>query len=381
MNLTKLFASTGDGVFAMDANQRIVYWNQAAEEILGYSPDEVIGSRCYQLFPGHSPDCTPLCCQKCDIVKLVQQQKPVEAFKVIIRHKNGIGLLLDVSTLAVPGEETEGDAVVVHLFRLVREAPLQGQKLQIRLFGKVQVRRADGTYLHGKLWRQTKVRALLAYLAVHRNRPVYREELMEELWPEMTQDAARHNLYTTVYNLRRCLEPDLEKVTESCYILQEDYSYQLNGEIEHWLDIQAFEAGVKQAHRQADPTLAIRTYQSALALYRGEFLSYLGNTVNWHWQEQERLCELYLHAMEEYGCLLAKVQQDENAFKVFEQILLKDPCRESAGRQLMSLHWERGNRTAALAVYQRLTQALQADLGVVPESDTITMYRQIANAA
>lgn len=381
MKLIDLLASTGDGAFALDSEQRIVYWNQAAEEMLGYRPEEVLGRRCYALFAGRTPECSPLCCQGCDIIDLVQQQKPIDAFKVIIRHKNGRALLLDVSTLAVPGEKAKGQAVVMHLFRLVGDAPVQGMQLQIRLFGKVQVTRADGTYLHGKLWRQSKVRALLAYLAVHRSNPVYREVLINELWPEMESDAARHNLYTTVYNLRRCLEPNLERATDSCYILQEDYSYQLNGDTDHWLDTHAFETGIKKARHQLDPVQAMKTYQSALALYQGDFLFYLGNAINWHWQEQERLRELYLCAMEEYGRLLANLQHNETAFKTFEKILSKDPCRESAGRRLMALHWKRGNRTAALAVYQRLEQALHTDLGVVPEADTVTVYRQIASEA
>jgi PAS domain S-box-containing protein len=38
-------AQTADGVYALDQRQRIVFWNAAAERILGYHAEEVIGRR------------------------------------------------------------------------------------------------------------------------------------------------------------------------------------------------------------------------------------------------------------------------------------------------------------------------------------------------
>jgi len=35
-----------DGVYFVDCERRITYWNRGAERITGYSADEVVGSRC-----------------------------------------------------------------------------------------------------------------------------------------------------------------------------------------------------------------------------------------------------------------------------------------------------------------------------------------------
>jgi DNA-binding SARP family transcriptional activator len=45
--------------------------------------------------------------------------------------------------------------------------------------------------------------ALLAVLAVARGRPVGRERIIGLLWPELTTEAARHNLSESLYVLRK----------------------------------------------------------------------------------------------------------------------------------------------------------------------------------
>lgn len=382
--MVKLFdflANTGDGAIAIDANQRILYWNRTAEQLLGYSAQEAFGQRCYRFFAGRTPECSPLCCHQCDVVQQTRRLQPVNVFRVVVRHKDGRDLMLDVSTITVPpqSEQLEQTAIV-HLFRVLGEAPPQTMRLRIYLLGAVQVRRADGTRLSGALWRQGKVRALLAYLATQRGNPVHRDVLIEALWPDVAESTARHNLHTAVYNLRRCLEPHLARTAESHYILLENHGYRLNGGIAHWIDTHAFETGIRHARRESDPHRALAAFQATVELYQDDFLSQLGATINWHWQEQERLRELYLQAMEAYGQLLAKLHQADAACLAFEAVMARDPCRESACVRLMQLRWQLGQRSAALTAYRRLVQALQEDLGVEPDTAVRQLHDRIAAA-
>ena len=45
-NYKDIFQSLHDGVYFVDRNRRITYWNPAAERITGFLAGEVIGSRC-----------------------------------------------------------------------------------------------------------------------------------------------------------------------------------------------------------------------------------------------------------------------------------------------------------------------------------------------
>ena len=51
-SLFQALASAADGAFVIDENQHIIYWNQAAQEILGYAPEDVLGQSCYEVLGG-----------------------------------------------------------------------------------------------------------------------------------------------------------------------------------------------------------------------------------------------------------------------------------------------------------------------------------------
>ncbi len=161
---------------------------------------------------------------------------------------------LNVSIVEVP-ERAGGEAcaAVVALFRVVGEGPWWAPPLRIHLLGPVVVRRTDGSLVGGPLWQRDKVRALLALLALQRGRPVHRDVLVEALWAELKQSAAIHNLNTTVYALRRSLEPTLSRGTKSRYIHRQGDCYYLNGGRAHWLDLEAFEDGIAMARQEPDP--------------------------------------------------------------------------------------------------------------------------------
>ena len=48
-DILQIFSQTADGVFAVDEEQRIILWNDAAHDLLGYTADEVMGQPCYEL--------------------------------------------------------------------------------------------------------------------------------------------------------------------------------------------------------------------------------------------------------------------------------------------------------------------------------------------
>ena len=44
--LFRLLSSVSCGAFVLATDQTVVFWNRRAREILGYTPDRVVGQRC-----------------------------------------------------------------------------------------------------------------------------------------------------------------------------------------------------------------------------------------------------------------------------------------------------------------------------------------------
>lgn len=224
-SILNIFANTQDGAYAIDGEQTIVFWNQAAENMLGYSRAEALGMKCWQLIKGHSTEGNDFCRNNCQVITQIAQGKPGEHFDLLVQHRDGHCLLVNVSTLPLPHNPDHLEQPrLMHLARFLADQPMEPGRLRIHLLGPTIVWRPDGTLVEGPLWRRIKVRALLAYLVLKRG-PVPRETLIEVLWPDLDYEAGLRNLNTTVYNLRRSLEPDLKRGSDSRFVIYEGSNY------------------------------------------------------------------------------------------------------------------------------------------------------------
>lgn len=368
--ILNIFSNTQDGAYAVDGEQTIVFWNQAAEQMMGYPQKEAVGKKCWQLIGGHTTEGNNFCRQNCQVINRVSRGKPGENFDLLVQHRDGHRLLVNVSTLPLPHDPDQVDQPhLMHLTRFLADQPMQPGRLRIHLLGPTIVWRPDGTMVEGPLWRRVKVRALLVYMVLQRG-PVPRETLIEVLWPDLDYEAGLRNLNTTVYNLRRSLEPELKRGSDSIYVIYESGNYRLECSQSHWLDVQTFEQGIRHARVERDRDKAISLYQKTLALYRGEYLTDLGNTEIASSGEQHRLHERYLAAMEEMGLLHEQNNQDEKAKEVYQKIMSIDHCRETACQRLMRLLIRQGDTASAASYCSRLNDALRLELNAVPTQET-----------
>ncbi|MEJ2748971.1 MAG: BTAD domain-containing putative transcriptional regulator [Anaerolineae bacterium] len=246
---------------------------------------------------------------------------------------------------------------------------MQSGQLRIHLLGPTIVWRPDGSLVEGPLWRRVKVRALLVYLVL-RQGPVPRESLIEVLWPDLDYEAGLRNLNTTIYNLRRSLEPELNRGSDSKYIIYEGGNYRLDNSQSHWLDVKAFEQGIRRARVERERNKAIALYKETLALYRGDYLTDLGNTKICSTGEQHHWHERYLMAMEEMGMLYEHKGEENKAKEIYQQIVAIDHCRETACQRLMRLLIRQGNTAAAANYCRRLNEALRRELNAIPTKET-----------
>ena len=117
-NLFKILDNAADGAFVVDEEQRIVYWNEAAEAILGYTPEEVLGLSCYEILGGCDDHGRAICCPQCYVsVTAAATGKAVTSYDVATRTSSGQMRWISVTILVVFAANQDSAPLVVHLFR------------------------------------------------------------------------------------------------------------------------------------------------------------------------------------------------------------------------------------------------------------------------
>jgi len=83
--------SVADGVFTVDPDLHITYWNPAAEEITGYSATEAIGRQCHEVFRAS------MCGEECPMQQALATGRAADPANVEILTRDGVELTLSVS--------------------------------------------------------------------------------------------------------------------------------------------------------------------------------------------------------------------------------------------------------------------------------------------
>lgn len=84
-----ILESLFDGVYYVDKEKRITFWNKAAERITGFTKSEVIGHRCADNILRHIDEKgKELCCDGCPVTEALQSGKAQTA-DVYLHHKQG----------------------------------------------------------------------------------------------------------------------------------------------------------------------------------------------------------------------------------------------------------------------------------------------------
>jgi DNA-binding SARP family transcriptional activator len=236
--------------------------------------------------------------------------------------------------------------------------------LDLTLLGPVELRRS-GVPVDVPPWRRHRVRSLLAHLALHR--PVSRERLGADLWPEMDADAQSHNLRVTLSHLLRVLEPDRGERDASFLVRPQGG----NGLLLHggeWLDVDVwrFDAlwtQASDADRAGVPSRALAAMRQAVDLWRDDPTELA--LQDWALPDVEerrlRLVQMAARA----GELLLAHDDPEEARRMGQAALRGDPWCERAHHVVVAAHLAAGQHRAARDALERYREAL-AELGLSP---------------
>jgi DNA-binding SARP family transcriptional activator len=219
-----------------------------------------------------------------------------------------------------------------------------------------------------------KARALLGLLLCARG-PVHREAIVEWLWPQLAPARGLAALHSTLYALRRAIEPGLSRGAVSSLVITEGETYRLAlGEADSW-DAAEFLALARDASR-GTPRARLDSLGAAESAYTGQLLP------EWpyeRWSEARRaeVEDAYRDVLERLAEALVADGRPEAAAPRYRRLLALDPEREGWHRALMRVYAQGGERALALRQYHLCRAILRRELGVEPSAETRALYAEL----
>jgi DNA-binding SARP family transcriptional activator len=250
--------------------------------------------------------------------------------------------------------------------------------LRIHLFGRIRVAFTDEP---SEVNIAPTAQRILAYLLLQPHRFYQREVLATLCWGDRSEEQARACLNTTLWRLRRSLEPD--STGSSQYLITTSSGeVGFNWESDHWLDLTIFEACANRILSQSVQTIApehAQRLESILPLYEGDLFEGLYD--DWAIQERERLLTYYLDCLAHLVHYHRYQGAYEQSLRFGHLLLRRDPLREEIHREVMRLHWQAGQRSLAIQQYESCQKLLAKELGIDPMPETEALYAQLVSGA
>ena len=209
--------------------------------------------------------------------------------------------------------------------------------------------------MEGGGWKSRRAAQLVALLALAPNRRLTSEQVMDSLWPDLPPEAARANLHKTATLARQAMGSK-----ESVVLRGDLVALWPGADVE--VDAVEFEAAARRALAAGDPEAC----REAARLVRGELLPE-ERYEEWAVAPRERVRSLHLDLLRSGG--------------LWAELAEADPTDETAHRGLMREHFQAGRLHAAIRQFQRLRTVLARELGVLPDAETVALYREIVGTA
>jgi DNA-binding SARP family transcriptional activator len=205
---------------------------------------------------------------------------------------------------------------------------------------------------------------------------LFREQLGDWLFPSSRAHVVGQRLNEVVHALRQTLEPGLERVACSTYIISEGPFLRLRLRDTDWVDFRAFEEILRIAADASDPLPLLKR---ASTLYRGDLFAE-DSIISYH-SFREHLRDRWKHAMRRLADEQEKRDQVGDAILTLKRLIAAEPTFEPAVRQLMRLYQRIGSVGEAIRAYRHLKRALHDDIGAPPSRETRVLYDSIVREA
>jgi diguanylate cyclase (GGDEF)-like protein/PAS domain S-box-containing protein len=103
----RLLDNLYDGIYFVDVERRILFWNKGAERISGFRSDEVVGRFCYgHLYDFREGQSCQECRERCPIMRAIGHGESIND-RVYLRHKDGRRIAVDIHVMPIRSESGE----------------------------------------------------------------------------------------------------------------------------------------------------------------------------------------------------------------------------------------------------------------------------------
>jgi LuxR family transcriptional regulator, maltose regulon positive regulatory protein len=301
-------------------------------------------------------------------------QVQAAGWEELLRQRTFIGLWNDQAALPLLVEARRQGLQPSYTGRLLHGQGLgdaeahPGYGLWVRTLGPFAVWRDDVPVGDGE-WRREKARRLFQLLLTQRGQWLYREQLVEQLWPDLAPEAASRDFRVALNALNHALEAGRSRSVPPFFAVRRGNQYGLNPGARVRLDADEF-----QRLAVCDDEESLR---QALSLYQDDYLPECLYE-DWSAAERQRLRDLYLSAAERLARRALRARACDEVISLCEAILARDDCWEAAYRLLMRAHAAAGNRALVQSTYQRCLIALHDGLGIEPSANTRALLDKLS---
>jgi len=213
-----------------------------------------------------------------------------------------------------------------------------------------------------------KAKLLLAYLITQPQQTFTRDQIAGLLWSDFEDDKAKTNLRATLSRVKKVIQKfdaDAEVISAGRTDIQ------LHPEFECVFDVREFE----QLQKAFESDREIELLQKAVDFYQGDFLQ--GFYEDWCLVEQEHWRSVFLRLLGQ----LIDHGMSEGAYETAIDLCIKglqlNELQEDLHQKLMLLYLQAGDRSKALAQYERCKVVLDNAFGTPPLPETEAIYQQL----
>ncbi|HOT22505.1 MAG TPA: bacterial transcriptional activator domain-containing protein [Sedimentibacter sp.] len=255
-------------------------------------------------------------------------------------------------------------------------------KFYISTLGEFDIK-VDGQSILRDSNRMYRIYKLFEYFLTFRNKKLLPETIIDNVLSDSESEDPKNMLRTQIFRLRKIINALIPKgeLPEKYMNLNFTNGYYCLEIGENTIvDIDVFENLIQKGdkEREYDIESAIESYQNAISLYKGLYLSDNAYEV-WLVPTRNYYQRLFLKTLNKYIDLLKRNEENEKIVNLCEKSLLIEPFEESIHIELIEALLKIGQNKSAMQHYEYALNMLEKELDAKPSAKFINYINIIQN--